>query len=113
MIYRVLKALDTGHKPGDVVPGDLFYSDQIRQILMNKKAIAPVSAPPMEELPGWSLRAERFGRVNIDTIKFLEMDDQSLAEAIGSKPRVVAKWREELKGWLGIDGQVKPCNGCR
>lgn len=112
MIYRVLRRLDTGHRPGDVILGSLFYSDQIRQILVNKKAITPVSAPPMEELPGWKLRAERFGKVDIDIIKFLEMDDQSLAKAIESKPHVIAKWREELKGWLGIEGQVRPCNGC-
>jgi len=105
MLYRVLRALDTGHLPGDVVNGDRFRATSI-PILIGVQAIAPVSAPPLDTFPGWKLRAERFTEAGYDAIGILETDDVTLAEAIGSNARSIQKWRAELEGYLGLDVEM-------
>jgi hypothetical protein len=101
MIYRVLRNLDTGHKPGDFVKGSRFKKG-VLGILLHRGILAPVSAPPLRVLPGWSLRAERLGEVGIDAIKFMEMDDDEIAEKIDANPRAIAKWRADLKSQLSL-----------
>lgn len=101
MVYRVLRRLDTGHEPGALVSGKQFSKKTIK-ILVQREAIAPVSAPPLEVLPGWTLRAERFGKVGIDAIAFLEMTDQAVSKATGANVKAIKKWRQDLKRHLGI-----------
>lgn len=101
MIYRVLRNLDTGHKPGDFVKDRRFNKKTVK-ILIRVGALAPVSAPPLRVLSGWSLRADRLGDAGIDAIKFLEMGNDEIAEKIDANPRAVAKWRADLKGQLGL-----------
>lgn len=105
MLYRVLRALDTGHLPGDVVSGDKF-KDTSLPILVRVGALSPVSAPPLDTFPGWKLRAERFTEAGYDAIGILKTDDETLAEAIGSNIQSIQRWRAELEGYLGLDAEM-------
>jgi hypothetical protein len=98
-LYRVLKSLDTGHVPGDLVEGDRFKH---LATLVEMGALSEVASPPLFELPGWTTRAEALEVYGIVTINdFLEADDETLKEAFNYKTtRVISKWREEVKEWV-------------
>ena len=101
-LYRALKRLDTGHKPGQLVDGGRFkHLDK----LVAAKALAEVASPPLSEVPGWTTRAEQLKPHGVVTIAdFLEADDGTLKEAFNHKTtRSITRWREELKGWLVVD----------
>lgn len=106
MMFRVLQDLSTGHGRGSLVCGSRF-NKRVRDALIKAEAIAPISAPPLDALTGWTLRAERLGAVGIDAMRFLELDDSAIAQEIGVDKRAVGKWREELHGWLGVNIKQK------
>lgn len=104
MLYRVLARLEIRNEY--VEPGSVDklkeLSPRVIGILLEKRRIVPVQAPPLAEFPGWTLRAERLGEAGIGAIAFLEKSDESIGEAIDADPRAIAKWRCELRNLLGI-----------
>ena len=98
-IYRVLKPLSTGHQPGDLVDGNSFKS---LDVLVAVKALAPVSTPPLSELPGWIKRAERLNAVGIITVQdLLDTKSSAIAEIFGYKSTAgIDRWKEEVREWL-------------
>jgi hypothetical protein len=74
-----------------------------RDILTRKGIISVFNVPPMDQLPGWQLRAPRFAEHGIDIHKFFAMPDDEIAAVIGSRPHVIAKWRKELRELLGLN----------
>ncbi|GAF75276.1 unnamed protein product [marine sediment metagenome] len=115
MIYRVLGRLAVGSQKnryieaGSVVNEDRF-SSRIRNILIAKGLLSPVSAPPLDAFPGWKLRAVRFTEAGYDAIGILATDDATLVKALGSNVRSIQKWKGELREFLGLgDEPIEFC----
>ena len=109
MLYRIFETLDVrgNYVEAGCVDSLRELSDRVIGILMARQKIAPISPPPMDKLPGWGLRAERFGKVGIDVLTFLEMSDDELAALIECDPRSIAIWRMDLRGLLGIGPSMR------
>ena len=99
LLYRVLKHLDTGHKPGDILDGRQFTA---LGKLVTAGALAKARTPPLTELPGWTTRAEKLRRIGIVTVEdLLGMDPQRGTELLRHKrTSTFIKWVEEAKSWL-------------
>jgi len=99
ILYRVLKHLDTGHVPGDVLDGRMFRA---LDKLVAAGALAKARTPPLTELPGWTTRAEMLREIGIVTIEnLLDMDPQRGTELFNHKrDSTFVKWTEEAKSWL-------------
>ena len=116
MIYRVLRPLSVGSKLNGIVePGGTISEDRlgwrVAQILLAKGAISPISAPPLDVLPGWSLRAKRFEAAGYDALSLLEGDDETIASETSYNVRSITKWKQELKDFLLIK-KGKVTEGC-
>jgi len=100
-LYRVLKNLSTGDKKGEIVDGDLFKS---LDILVARKALTPVSTPPLSELPGqaWVKRAEKLATIGVITVQdFIDADDKILAKQLKYKSTaVIKKLKTAALEWL-------------
>lgn len=105
MLYYIKKNLQYGD--GVIGKGCVHPLGGLKQqnldILVAKGVIAVFNVPPMDQLPGWQLRFKRFAEHEIDVHRFFGMSDDEIAEAIGSRPHVIAKWRAELRDLLGLD----------
>lgn len=99
VVYRVLKHLDTGHVPGDVLDGRIFKA---LGKLVAAGALVKAKTPPLTELPGWSTRARKLWGISIVTIEdLLGMDPQRGTELFRHKrASTFIKWMEEAKSWL-------------
>lgn len=106
MLYRVLRPLSTGHEPGQLVDGERFKK---LDALIEVNALAPVSFPPLSELPGWKTRAKKLAAENVVTVQdFLDAEEGTLKRIFGHKTtRVISKWKKEVKDWLVVDGPKK------
>jgi hypothetical protein len=117
MLYRVLRNLSAGSNrntlilAGGTISGNRF-GKKTTAILVAKGALSPVSAPPLEALPGWKLRAKKFNEAGYDAILILETDDESLAFATDYKPQSIKKWKKELMDYLQLTGTRELCGGC-
>jgi len=105
-MYRVLRTLSRGHekfiKVG-VLTDLAWLNAEQRAKLEQVGAVSRISAPPLAQLPGWKLRAEKLGVEGIHTFDdFLERDPAGIAEAIGMQPRTIQKWRNELLDWITV-----------
>lgn len=98
-LFRVLKRLDTGHVPGDIVEGGLFKR---ADLLVGANALARVKGPPLTELPGWQARAEKLRRVGIETVEdLLDMDPRRGTRLFRHKREsTFIKWVKEARYWL-------------
>lgn len=105
MLYYVYKDLQYGQS---IVPkGCIHPLNGLKRrnvdILVSKGVIAVFNIPPMDQLPGWTLRATRFAKHDIDIHRFFGMSDDEISTIIKSRPYVIAKWRAELRHILGLD----------
>jgi hypothetical protein len=98
-LYRVLKDLSTGHKRGDVVEGSQF---KMLDLLVAKNALAPISTPPLAELPGWTKRLEKMQELGIVTVQdLLDADSEAVARVFGYKSTAgIERWKKEATEWL-------------
>jgi hypothetical protein len=119
MIYRVLQRLSVGRSlAGYLEPGSTVSSERlgyrVAQILEAKGAISPISAPPLDVLPGWKLRAERFAEHGYDALALLEGDDEMIANDTSYNVKSIARWKQELRDYLllGKSKEVKGCKNC-
>jgi hypothetical protein len=105
VLYYIHKNLQYGN--GFIGKGCVHPLDGLKhknlQILIAKRAISTFNVPPMDQLPGWQLRYKRFQEHDIDVHRFFGMSDDEIAEVIGSRPHVIAKWRAELRELLGLN----------
>jgi len=96
MLYRVLKPLSTGHKIGDVAPASEFRVEAIPRLL-EVRALAELHAPPLRALPGWTRRAERLARLDIELAdEFLECDEEVVATELKYKVKTIERWKAEV-----------------
>lgn len=106
MIYRTLVDLDFGDK-GIVKKNQLIMSNaftpEAEKILKSKNKIAPVSAPPLNELKGWKTRAGKLEKVGIMNLAhFLMGDILLLMEVCNASDEKVEQWKTEFRDMLGI-----------
>ena len=108
IVYRVLKQLDTGHMPGDILDGRMFMA---LGKLVAVDALAKAKTPPLTELPGWATRAEKLQRIGIVTVEdLLGMDPQRGTELFRHKrASTFIKWIEEAKSWLLTPAPKRGC----
>jgi len=104
-IDRVLKSLSKGDRiipKGSIIcDGDL--PDANREILRNMGALAIISAPPLVEVPGWKVRANRVEPLGIETAdQFIEADNTELRRVFRSSDERIDRWKQELIDWLTI-----------
>ena len=106
--YRVLKHLDTGHVPGDVLDGRMFNA---LAKLVAVGALVKARTPPLTELPGWSIRAGKLRGIGIVTVEdLLAMDPQRGTELFNHKrTSTFIKWQEEAKSWLLMPTPTRGC----
>lgn len=72
-------------------------------VLVDKGAIAPVSAPPLAELPGWKIRGAKCKKIGIETVdEFMEVDIEKAAELLKVKPQMISAWKYEIINWLSV-----------
>jgi len=98
-MYRALVNLDKGGviiEKGSIFPESGFQPAAINRLyLLNK--IAPVSAPPLNELPGWKTRAKKLEKVEItQPSEFLAADDDELAETLDLDVEKVELLKQDL-----------------
>ena len=115
MLYRIHSDLLVNSEKGEFIRGcegcvsclDGIGKDKIA-ILLQVSAISLVRAPPLSAFPGWKTRAERLMSVDIDTVKFLEMEASDIVETATDvtmkdwRVDLVEEWQEEVKARLGI-----------
>ena len=104
-MYRILHKLDVG-KDRVLHPGSFnrleWLDDAGLARLEQKGAISRVNPPPLAVLPGWSRRAKKAQEVaGVENAEqLLEADNQTLAEKMEVQPDTVARWKDEIVGWL-------------
>ena len=104
-LYRVLRKLSKGrqeYQPGDLVVLNWLDETGIGR-LVGVGAVARIAAPPLRELPGWTLRAEKLAAIGIeDAEQMIEADAAMVAAACEAQEKTVRWWQEELRGWLTV-----------
>ena len=107
MLYRALKILDRGK--GKLIPQDSFTSlawltEKQIALLLERRIVSRIAAPPLAVLPRWKERAGRVNRLGIfSVIEFLEANDEMLTETLGEKPDIITRWKAEAEAWLTVD----------
>ena len=106
MLYRVLKPI---YLRGATLPPDSLISlnlspAQEEALVRLRKALSPAAPPPLEILPGWSVRSQRLAKAGYgDTMTFLEGDADVIAKAVKASPALVRRWQDEVKRKLVAD----------
>ena len=103
-IYRVLHDMTRGHeeriRAGTVDTLDWLKPKHI-SVLVERGVISEILGPPLEVLPGWTLRAQKVEAHGIhDVEQFLLADAGALAEWLEVKVETIAAWKRELLEWL-------------
>jgi hypothetical protein len=113
-IYRVLRGLSCGNKPGAIEgvihEGSLTRLEWLKpeqiDVLMEVGAVSRAATPPLVVLPGWKLRAEKMRPLGIVTAEdVIEANTEHLAKAMGVKPQTAARWQAELKAAIVVSAQ--------
>lgn len=105
-MFRVLVALSKGTT---IIPAGSFtrlewLRPAQQDVMVEAGAVSEVSAPPLEELPGWSVRAQKLALVGIvDVVQFLEADAEIVGKALRRKAETIESYRRELYRWLTAD----------
>lgn len=101
-MYRLLRNLAFGERivrRGSIKK--LGIPEDDIAILLERGAIAPVSSPPIEEIPMWEGRAVELEEIGIVFVEhLLEANEAEVAEHMGTTKETIQKWKEELARWL-------------
>lgn len=115
--YRMIKRtpLSTGQVEGDLISENVFKAQTLKT-LVDKGVLVLVSMPPLAELPGWSIRAEKLAKLGVITIDdLLDADEGKLREIRGEfhyKTNVpIDKWKSEAMMWLKPAAKAQPKRG--
>lgn len=96
MLYRALQRLSGVCNRGDLT--NLAHMEPERiALLVRRGAVAPISPPPLEELPGWEKRAAKLAKYDILTAEqFLEADNAQLCRVLRVKAETVEQYRRDV-----------------
>lgn len=103
-LYRVMR--DMAYSRDIVLRGAFHRLEKIDEMgiarLLERRAIAIVSSPPLSVLPGWKARSARLEESGIDTAtQFLGADSGAVAILFGRKKEIIEKWKREVACLLG------------
>ena len=113
MLYRVVQ--DLMRKDGSVVKTNeltrlQWLPERARNMLLKRDAVALVSAPPLEIIPGWATAAKRLAEHGIyDIVDFLDADDEALSRTLRLDVDEVLRKKDRLMQWLRADSSI--CSG--
>lgn len=103
MLYRVLKDLSFGDQTvprGGLVRGSKLAAGTAER-LVERGALAPVAAPPVEVLPGWKTRAKRLAAIGlVDAAQVVEADPAEIARSVGVQVVTAEHWQSDAEAWL-------------
>ncbi len=78
-------------------------SESAKEILLNKGAIAEISTPPLEILPGWEEKAEVFKEVGIETIgDLVTADVEEVAQELHVPAEGIQEAADEARDWMTV-----------
>jgi len=103
-MYRLLMNLSM--PDGRILPqGSLQLldelSDRVVRALLDAERIAPVSAPPLAALPGWTGRARILAKAGLrDPLAFLRTDVAELAVKLDRREDELRQWQREARALL-------------
>jgi len=107
-LYRVLKALTTGHQVGDIVDGARFrYLDA----LVKCGALVSVNPPPLALVPGWSERRELLPPDAQTVEAMIAAPAAEIAVACGVDAPTAELWQSEALEFLKPSKECKTCRG--
>lgn len=99
-MYRVFRNLASGHRVGDILL-DGEIRDESVKILLKKKILGKVEAPPIEMVPGWEERAKTLKKYNITSVKeFVYTSNKLLRFVFRESPEVIGMWKKEIIDYL-------------
>ncbi len=103
-MYRLINSLllrDNSTLPAGIIAdleGEYKIKPSTIEILIKNGAIAKVSTPPLEVLPGWAYRAKRLASKGVETVEdLLKSDTEALAGELGLKPETVETYKTEAR----------------
>ncbi len=121
LLYRIHDRLLVNSRKGEFIeggPGAVNCLDGIAKktikILIERGAISPVRAPALDDLPGWTTRAERLQEAGYDTIGFVLAEPDAVIDATRNDDmrdwlrQNIERWQHEIRGYLGFDGYTAP-----
>ena len=106
MLYRVLKALDTGHRAGDVVDGARFKQ---LACLEERGCVTPVNAPPLRVLPGWGTRWQQLPQQWQTIEALIATPAAKIAAACGVTAGEAALWQVAALEFLQPESKKCEC----
>lgn len=102
-VYRALRNLSGVCRRGELTRLDHLNAEQIGK-LAKVGAIAPISAPPLAELPGWAVRAGKLAKVEIaDAEQLIEADARVVAKALRVKVETARQYQQDVQQYLVIE----------
>jgi hypothetical protein len=108
-LYRAVQNLAWGNRT--VARGTVFDGARLKAVerLVRVGAIAPVSTPPLEMVPGWQRRAVKLrtlGKTSVEEV--LSMPAADLAGVFGVRPETAERWQSELLAQFAeLPGEVR------
>ena len=109
--YTVIRQLSTKQTIGSIV-SESDFKPGVAEILVQKRALAPVHTPPLSELPGWGRRSKVIGPLGIITVsQFLDADDEQVARLFKYKASTIQKWKREAQEWITASQPARKRSG--
>lgn len=109
MLYRAHKNLSIGIHAGGVFPAERIRPD-VAEVLIAKRTISEVKAPPIIILCGWEQRDAELARYGIfDLAQLVEADPEALD---GLDADEVRQWQREAISFLVSDPHAGECSEC-
>lgn len=108
-LYRTLERL-LG-EDGTVYEMDLVsplkgIKPKVIAVLLEKKRIAEVQAPPLRVLPGWKERAAVLEPLGIEDVSQLVTADlDEVAEELGTKVEYLREAAQDAQQWITVEGE--------
>ena len=101
-LYRALRRMTGVAQRGELTTLGHLNEEQIAK-LIRVGAVAPISAPPLSELPGWASRAGKLAKIDIlDVEQLAEADLKVIGKALRVKEETAARYQAEVKQYLVI-----------
>lgn len=101
-LYRALTKLSGVCQRGDLTTLAHLTPEKVA-LLVSRGAVAPVAAPPLAALPGWTSRAGKLAKVGIeDAVQFVQGDPALLARVLHVKAETIDRYRESLLDLMTI-----------
>ncbi len=103
MLYRLIRPVAFGEEiiPAGAILPERRFSRRGLEVLTRRGTIAPVAAPPLGGLPGWTHRAKRLEPLGLtDAAQVIEASPERIAAELGVSLSLARSWQTALLTWL-------------